>query len=145
MPSVVCLFLSRSIALRIIAAACATVGLLTATSPASTVTYHDVGFSAAGTLLKVSAILTTSGSSLTIDLRSYGAPSVARADVLSSFYFNIADPVTGLRPSLTYVSGTGQAYEVHSGSNNDTPVAWSPPMWTTTPRSPSWRSCTSMP
>ncbi len=132
MPIAVRLFLCRSVAFRIIAAACATAGLLTATCAASTVTYNDVGRSSIGTLLKVSAILTTSGSSLTIALRSYGAPTVAKADVLSSFYFNLADPITGLRPTLTYVSGTGQAYEVHSGANNDTPVAWSPQMWSTT-------------
>lgn len=119
-------------------AAISTASLLFAlTASATTITFNDSGFSAAGTSLKVSATLATAAdaggpdNALMITLRSFGAPTVYRADVLSSFYFNIADPSTGIRPVLTYVSGAGQAYEVHSGAANDKAVSWTPQSWTT--------------
>ena len=47
--------------------------------------------------------------------------------MLTSFYFNIADPVSGIRPVLTYVSATGHAYAVSkTGIHQDQPVSWTP-------------------
>jgi hypothetical protein len=119
------------------AAACVASVLLALTASATTITFNDGGLSATGTSLTVSATLATAAdaggpnNALMITLRSFGAPTVSRADVLSSFYFNIADPSTGIRPVLTYVSGAGQAYEVHSGGANDKAVSWTPQTWTT--------------
>lgn len=117
-------------------AACLTALLLAGTAPATTITFLDYGVSTKGTPLAVSATLATAAdaggpnNALKITLRSFGAPTKYAADVLASFYFNLADPLTGIRPTLTYVSGTGQAFEVHDGPANDTPVSWSPQIWT---------------
>ncbi|MBU6277589.1 MAG: hypothetical protein KGQ61_13210, partial [Planctomycetes bacterium] len=98
---------------------------------ATTVTFTEAGFSFAGTPLLVSAQLDTAADAggdnyaLKITLRSYGAPTKFAADVLTSFYFNIADPNSGVRPNLTYISGTGQAYEVRS-TGTDAAVSWAP-------------------
>ncbi len=117
---------------------------ITAVGPpvmATTITFTEAGVSAKGTPLLVSARLDTAGdaggpnNALKITLRSFGAPTKHAADVLSSFYFNLADPSDNQRPTLTYRSGTagpaatGQAYEVRSGT--DVPVSWSPQTWTT--------------
>jgi hypothetical protein len=105
------------------------------TCSATTITFTEAGLSMAGTPLLVSAKLETAAdaggpnNALRITLRSYGAPTVAKTDVLSSFYFNIADPVTGVRPTLTYVSGSGQAYEVRS-AGTDLAVSWAPNLLT---------------
>jgi hypothetical protein len=116
--------------------------------PATTITFTESGTSAAGTPLLVSATLATAAdagganNALKITLRSYGAPTTFRADVLSSFYFNIADPNDGLRPTLTYVSGIGSAYEVYAAAS-DVPVSWTPDLvlgsgtWTTPSSNPS--------
>jgi len=102
---------------------------------ATTITFTESGVSKAGTPLLVSARIDTAAdaggpsNALRITLRSFGAPTVSKADVLSSFYFNIADPNGGVRPKLTYVSGSGQAYEVHT-AGSDTPVSWTPNLLT---------------
>lgn len=109
---------------------------LASTCSATTITFIDSGTSAAGTPLLVSAKIDTAAdaggpnNALKITLRSFGAPTVAKADVLSSFYFNIADPNTGIRPTLTYVSGSGQAFEVRT-IGIDSAVSWSPNLVTT--------------
>jgi len=106
-----------------------------ATCSATTITFTEAGTSAAGTPLLVSAKLETAADAggdnkaLRITLRSFGAPTKAKADVLSSFYFNIADPNDGVRPTLTYVSGSGQAFEVLT-SGPDKAVSWSPNLLT---------------
>ena len=102
---------------------------------ATTITFTESGVSAAGTPLTVSARLDTAADAggpnnrLKITLRSFGAPTVAKADVLSSFYFNIADPNGGVRPTLTYVSGSGRAYEVRT-TGTDPAVSWTPNLLT---------------
>jgi len=127
--------LRRVLAHALPAAACAT-ALLVTTASATTVTFTESGVSAAGTPLSVSATLATAAdaggpaNALKITLRSFGAPTKHAADVLSSFYFNLADPSDGVRPILTYLSGSGSAWEVHAGAANDTPVSWAPPTWT---------------
>ena len=63
------------------------------------------------------------------------AQTVAKADVLSSFYFNIVDPNTGIRPTLTYMSGSGQAYEVRAAGSDAAVSAPAPA--STAPRRPS--------
>jgi hypothetical protein len=117
--------------------------ILASACAATTITFSESGVSTAGTPLLVSARLDTAADAggpanlLKITLRSFGAPTVAKADVLSSFYFNIADPNTGIRPMLTYISGSGQAYEVRT-VGADVPVSWKPNLltssgtWTTT-------------
>jgi hypothetical protein len=135
--------MQRPLFCRLFAPACITaVMLCAATSFATTITFTEAGTSTAGTPLLVSARLDTAAdaggpnNALKITLRSFGAPTKARADVLSSFYFNIADPNGGVRPTLTYVSGSGQAYEVLA-SGSDKAVSWSPNLlassgtWTT--------------
>jgi hypothetical protein len=122
----------------------AAIAMLAPSSPcsATTITFTESGTSAAGTPLLVSARLDTAAdaggpnNALKITLSSSGAATANPADVLSSFYFNLADPVTGIRPTLTYVSGSGQAYEVRT-TGTDAAVSWSPNLvagtgtWTT--------------
>lgn len=115
---------------------------LTSTCSGTTITFTEAGVSALGTPLLVSARLDTAADAggpnnlLRITLRSFGAPTIGKADVLSSFYFNVSDPDTGIRPALTYLSGSGQAYEVLK-SGTDAAVSWSPNLvsgtgtWTT--------------
>jgi hypothetical protein len=139
MHCVVSSFLHRRLRVRFVPA-CTAALLLAALFPASpcsatTITFTESGVSAAGTPLLVSARLDTAADAggpnnlLKITLRSFGAPTVAKADVLSSFYFNIADPNTGIRPTLTYKSGSGQAYEVRT-VGTDVPVSWKPNLLT---------------
>lgn len=92
---------------------------------ATTVTFVESGTSIEGHPLSVRAVLTGTGSTLTIDLYNEGPASSDAKDILTSFYFNIADPTTGVRPVLTYTSGTGQAFKVTT-SGTDQPVSWTP-------------------
>jgi len=92
---------------------------------ASTVTFIESGTSVDGHPLSVRAVLTGTANSLTVDLFNEGPASSNARDILTSFYFNIADPETGVRPTLTYVSGSGQAYKVTT-SGTDQPVSWTP-------------------
>ena len=107
--------------------------LLATPGHGTTVTFTESGVSAAGTPLTVSATLIATGTTLTIRLSNVGDPTRYKADVLTSLYFNLADPADGQRPTLTYVSGSGQAYEVVK-NGADTPVSWNPTLqqWTTT-------------
>lgn len=117
--------------------------LLSGTAPAAIMTFFDVGVSTQGTPLQVSATLATAAdaggpdNALTITLRSYGAATRHPADVLSSFYFTLVDPATGSPVQLTYLSGTGAAYELHTGPANDIPVSWTPQTWTPDSTTPS--------
>ena len=110
-------------------AVCSAVLLSSSASAAQLAPYVESGTSTLGTPLTVSAefVTSTSGTQffLTLTLSSINAaPTVGKADVLSSFYFNIADPQTAVRPVLTLVSGTGQAYQVFN--TGDQEVTWSP-------------------
>ena len=94
---------------------------------ANTVTFIESGTSIDGHPLSVRAVLTGTGSTLTIDLFNEGPASQNKTDMLTSFYFDIADPVLGNRPVLTYVSATGHAYAVSkTGIHQDQPVSWTP-------------------
>lgn len=128
---------------RVFAPVSATAILLTAANcSADTLALSQSGLSAEGTPLFVSAIFTTGSAaggdnSLKITLQSSGAATRFKGDVLSSFYFNLANP-SGTTPlSLTYDSGFGQAFQVLSGTA-DQPVSWAPDLvngggtWTTT-------------
>lgn len=114
------------------AAACPTMLLASTASGGQLPAFIESGVSSLGTPLTVSAefVTSTSGSQffLTLTLSSIdAAPTVGKADVLSSFYFNIADPATAVRPELTLVSGTGQVYQVHkTTAGGDQPFTWSP-------------------
>lgn len=120
-----------------LAAAASVAAVLFVAAPArgTTITFTESGTSIIGTPLTVSALIEAgsnagSANALRITLTNFGAPSRAPADILSSFYFNLADPNTGVRPQLTYVSGSGQAYQVRSGTT-DVNVSWTPQTWTT--------------
>lgn len=105
---------------------------LASTAAASTITLEEQGYSTLGTFLHVSATLSTQTTAdplenpigpgehhfLKVVLRSFGAPTVGKADVLSSFYFNLADPVVpNFRPNdLQLVSGSGLAYQVNKNA-----------------------------
>ncbi len=115
--------------------------LFAANSSADTLTLSKAGLSAEGTPLFVSAIFTTGSAagganSLKITLQNSGSATKFKADVLSSFYFNLANPSGTIPLSLNYNSGTGQAFQVLSGTS-DRPVSWEPDLvigggtWTT--------------
>lgn len=143
MKSDVLSFLRRVLRTALPAAACATALLLAEPASATTITFTESGVSADGTPLTVSATLATAAdaggpaTALKITLRNFGAPSRYASDILSSFYFNLADPSDGIRPTLTYVSGSGTAWEVHAGAANDTPISWMPQAWTPGSTTPS--------
>ena len=137
--------LARTVLVPLPAVACLGAILLATDAPATTITLNESGYSTLGTFLDVSATLSTqygsdpndqSGSGekhyLKVVLRSFGAPTVGKADVLSSFYFNLADPNSPFnRPSdLTLISGSGRAYQVNKNAA-DTAVSWSPQTWST--------------
>jgi hypothetical protein len=92
---------------------------------ATTVTFIESGTSIEGHPLSVRAVLTGTGNTLTIDLYNEGPASRGAKDILTSFYFNIADPESGIRPQLAYASGSGRAYRVTT-SGTDQPVSWTP-------------------
>lgn len=92
---------------------------------ASSVTFIESGTSVEGHPLSVRAVLTATGTTLTIDLFNEGPASRNAKDILTSFYFSVADPRSGARPTLTYASGSGQAYRVTT-SGTDQPVSWTP-------------------
>lgn len=131
-------FFARSLSLPFPALALLAGSLLVTDAPATTITLEESGYSTLGTFLHVSATLSTqtgpnpddpilSGPQnyLKVVLRSFGAPTVGKADVLSSFYFNLADPVLpNYRPTdLHLISGTGLAYQVNRNAA-DTPYSW---------------------
>jgi hypothetical protein len=75
----------------------------------ATVTYTASGSSATGRPVSYSADLTISGDWLTVQLfNTSTVPSADPADLLSSFFFDIAD--SGNRPTLTFVSAVGDVW-----------------------------------
>ena len=69
------------------------------------------GTSAAGNPVAFLATLTTSGSTLTVELSNTSLfPTTAPSDVLSSFYFDVSQD--GVRPALGFVAASGLVYEV---------------------------------
>lgn len=139
-------FFARSLSLPFPALALLAGSLWINDASATTITLEESGYSTLGTFLHVSATLSTqtgpnpddpilSGPQnyLKVVLRSFGAPTVGKADVLSSFYFNLADPVSpNFRPAdLSLISGSGLAYQVKRNAA-DTAVSWSPQTWLTT-------------
>jgi hypothetical protein len=115
----------RSRLLAVLSAAAFVVVSLAIPAEATSVTFIETGTSVDGHPLSVRAVLTGTGTTLTIELYNEGPASSKATDILSSFYFDIADPVTGVRPVLTYLSGTGQAFKVTT-SGTDQPVSWTP-------------------
>ena len=120
-------------------AACVASVLVALTASATTITLPESGYSTLGTYLDVSATLSTqygsnpndqSGSGaqhyLKVVLRSFGDPTVGKADVLSSFYFNLSP--SNQPTDLTLISGSGRAYQVNKNAA-DTAVSWSPQTW----------------
>jgi len=89
-----------------------------------TVTFTESGISGAGNPITVSATLITSGTTLSIALSNIGPKTKVAADVLTSFYFGIADPNGGVRPTLTYLAASGTACKVLEEAGNDTFVSW---------------------
>lgn len=115
----------RSRLIAVLSAAAFVVVSLAIPAEATSVTFIETGTSVDGHPLSVRAVLTGTGTTLTIELYNEGPASSKATDILSSFYFDIADPVTGVRPVLTYLSGTGQAFKVTT-SGTDQPVSWTP-------------------
>lgn len=112
------------------AAAAVAIGLLAAT-PAHSAVWTTMltasGTSINGTPLTGLATLTISDTTLTVQLtNASSATSAFRSDLLTSFYFDIVKSGS-IRPALTYVSGTGLAWQVFTAAA-DVPVNYSPPM-----------------
>ncbi len=92
----------------------------------ATVTFTVAGTSSAGNPVAFQADLAISGNLLTIDLfNTSPVDSVAPADVLSSFYFDIVQGGTA-RPTLGYLSASGTVWQVRQAAN-DLPYDYSPP------------------
>lgn len=93
----------------------------------TTTTLTASGTSIEGTPITGLATLTMSGTTLTVQLsNASSATSAYRSDLLTSFYFDIVKSGS-IRPALTYVSGTGLAWQVFDAAA-DVPVNYSPPM-----------------
>ncbi|MCE5276940.1 MAG: XDD4 family exosortase-dependent surface protein [Planctomycetaceae bacterium] len=88
---------------------CGLMGLMVSSADAS-VMLTASGYSATGDEVAFTAEVSISGDILTVQL-SNNSPvaSNSRDDVLSSFYFDILNSA-GLRPSLNYVSATGDVW-----------------------------------
>jgi len=76
------------------------------------------GTSAAGNPVAFEATFSTSGSTLLLDLvnKSPTTPTTAPADVLASFYFDVFQD--GVRAPLVFAGGSGQVYQVRSGTTD---------------------------
>ena len=98
-----------------------------AVSPAvAATTFNGVGTSAAGNPVAFRATMAISGTVLSVRLDNISPVATkASADVLSSFYFDVVKSGS-IRPTVTYLTGTGQVYQVISGSA-DRAVIYSPP------------------
>jgi hypothetical protein len=100
---------------------------LTACSSAAVV-FPGSGTSALGRPVSFSASFAIAGDTLTLDLSNTSPTDTTdAADVLSSFYFDIASGTN--RPLLTYVSGSGFVYLVTNGSP-DMPYVYKPQTYT---------------
>lgn len=107
-----------------VAAAVLTVGCL-ALPAAGGVVFEAAGSSAAGNPVAFRATLTVTGDELTIDLENISPVATSEpADVLASFYFDIAQD--GKRPPLGLRSAAGQVYRVLK-DKADEPVIYTPP------------------
>lgn len=94
------------------------------------VAFVGSGISAAGQPVAFQATLTISGTFLDLRLDNLSpVPSRFAADLLSSFYFDVVRSGS-IRPTLTYLSGTGQVYQWLSGTA-DRPVIYSGTSFTT--------------
>lgn len=106
--------------------AAAVVGLA-GRAPAALV-FPGSGTSALGHPVSFSATFAIAGDILTLDLANTSPASTTdAADVLSSFYFDIASGTS--RPLLTYVSGSGFVYLVCNGAP-DMPYIYTPQTYT---------------
>jgi hypothetical protein len=86
------------------------------------------GTSAAGNPVSFAATLSIAGNALTVQLDNTSpVKSVDAADVLTSFYFDIASGTS--RPTLTYSSASGFLYLVRSGTT-DLPYYYTPQTFT---------------
>ena len=77
---------------------------------AASVTYSQSGFSAKGTAVSFDALFDITVDTLTLTLTNTSTTSsVHPDDMLSSFYFDIMNG-SAVRPTLTYLSATGDTY-----------------------------------
>lgn len=86
-------------------------------------------------LLHVKAEFTSSGNKLFLDLSNLGPASVAKSDILTSFYFKCLDPSGRIAPEnirLNSLSASGKAFQVLAGAT-DVAASWTPKSWTTNP------------
>lgn len=89
------------------------------------VIFNGSGTSAAGNPVAFRATLSITGTQLSVRLDNVSpVPTIGSADVLSSFYFDVVKSGS-IRPTLTFLSGTGQVYQVLSGTA-DKPVVYQP-------------------
>jgi hypothetical protein len=110
--------LRRSLLCSTIAAACAVAAVACSAIPAAGGTvFMGSGTSAAGRPLALQATLSISGDMLTVMLENISpVDSVEAADVLSSFYFDVASGTS--RPTLGYYGASGYVYKVRKGTND---------------------------
>jgi hypothetical protein len=110
------------------AAACAVVAL--AASARGSVVVSVSGTSAAGNAVSLRATLSITGDAMSIVLDNTSpSDSIAAADVLASFYFDIAKGAS--RPTLTYTGASGSLYLVKNGAT-DVPYSYVPQTYTQT-------------
>lgn len=111
--------LAAAVAAAVIAAGCL------ALPAAGGVVFEATGTSAAGNPVAVRATLAITGDELTLDLENISPVDTSEpADVLASFYFDIARD--GKRPALGFRSAFGQVVRVLKGAA-DEPVIYTPP------------------
>ncbi|NBW85712.1 MAG: hypothetical protein EBR23_02505 [Planctomycetia bacterium] len=116
----------KSFAGAALAAACA-VAALTAAARGSIVVSVS-GTSAAGNAVSLRAALSITGDAMSIVLDNTSpVDSTAAADVLASFYFDIAKGTS--RPTLTYTGASGSLFLVKNGAA-DVPYSYTPQTYT---------------
>jgi hypothetical protein len=96
---------------------------------AEPLTIMGSGTSAAGNQIAAKAEFSIEGSDLLVVKLSNisDGPSLAPADLLSSFYFDVLTFTTPARPTLGYSAATGQVY-VTDKITPDTPATYTPPL-----------------
>jgi hypothetical protein len=115
---------TRTIVRALSAAACG-VALL-ASAPALATTFTVSGTLSGTYPVSARAEFITSGSTLTLTLQNTSTtPTAYGAQVLTSFYFDLLVNGTG-RPTLTYVSGTGNVFKI-TGTSAAVPYLYVPP------------------
>lgn len=111
--------LAAAVAAAVVAAGCL------ALPAAGGVVFEAAGTSAAGNPVAFRATLAINGDELTLDLENISPVDTSEpADVLASFYFDIAQD--GKRPPLGVRSAAGQVYRVLK-DKADEPVIYTPP------------------